>query len=394
MNPALQNYLQNQQQQAAPQQSQPYNPFDSGIQKAIASARQSLGMSKDQEEDAFNKGLLAFGDAIAASPREKGFLNNLTSAGRALSPGIRAYDEAENTSLGQNQALANEILKQDALEKQRQVEAEDRAWSRQHAERQLGEQRRYHDLMYGGMGRGTLGGMNEATGQFTPINNKVTQNNYINDKKKYGMVLKQVDTALKDNSQIEKNYENDLVSPTGPFSKLSAPVQNLWGILVNNKELKEKTAKRQALNSEFVELKAGLERALKGGVLGPKILEYFDKESVYPTINDTVEKREEQLNKIRQKIAEAYESADLSLKYGVQIDPYNLDQFKNYLKQQQTALTQEAPAQEKEQAASSAQPTPDHTWVDFVDPEDPENKIRVLPRDAEKAERAGWRRSA
>lgn len=152
MNPALQNYLQNtQNQQATSQQSQPYNPFDSGIQKAIASARQSLGMTKDQEENAFNRGLLAFGDAIAGSPREKGFLNNLTSAGRALSPGIRAYDEAEAGSLAENQALANEILKQDALEKQRQIEAEDRAWRRQLSERQLGEQSRAHDLMYGAM---------------------------------------------------------------------------------------------------------------------------------------------------------------------------------------------------------------------------------------------------
>lgn len=339
MNPALQNYLQNQQQQqGAPQtQQQPYNPFDAGIQKAIASARQSLGMTADQEEAAFNRGLLAFGDRIAETPPERGFWNNLASAGRALSPGIRAYDEAEAASMAENQNLANQILKYQGEEQDRQTAAEERAWRRQLAEQQLGEQRRAHDLMYGSMGARGIGGLNGAAAEFVPINNKVTQNNYINDKKKYGAALKQVDGLLKDNAKIEKDYENDTFSPTGPFSTYSAPAQNLLGILTNNQGYKEKAAKREALNSEFVELKAGLERALKGGVLGPRILEYFDAEKLYPTISDTPEVRKEKLGKIQTKVKDAYDSADLSLKYGVQLDPYNVDQFKNYLNPQQTA---------------------------------------------------------
>lgn len=164
MNPAVLNYLQNsqasnqmsdaQQQPVQQQQQAPYNPFDSGIQKAIASARMSLGMNKNQQENAFNNSLLAFGDSMSQMPKEKGFLNNLGSIGRALSPALKTYDQSENAAIAQNQDLANQILKYQAAEEAKQAQAEERAWHRQHAERQLGEQRRYHDLMNGKMSHG------------------------------------------------------------------------------------------------------------------------------------------------------------------------------------------------------------------------------------------------
>lgn len=151
MNPAVLNYLQNRQasnaQQQPNQEQTPYNPFDSGIQKAIASARMSLGMNKDQQENAFNNSLLAFGDSMSQMPKEKGFLNNLGSVGRALSPALKTYDQSENAAMAENHGMANEILAYQKAEQARQAQEEERAWGRQHAERQLGEQRRYHDLM-------------------------------------------------------------------------------------------------------------------------------------------------------------------------------------------------------------------------------------------------------
>lgn len=396
MNPALQNYLQNTQNLQAnnggqqPAQNSPYNPFDAGIQKAIASARQSLGMTREQEEGAFNNALLSFGDAIAQTPPEKGFFNNLVSAGRAISPALRAYDESENTALTQNQDLANQILKQHQLEQERQAKLEQTMWDRQHSINQLAETKRAHDLMYGNQGvyrAQGLGGVNPGeAGQFIPITNKTTQNNYINDKKKYGTALKQVDDILKDNSKIEKDYQEDTFSPTGPFSKYSAPVQNLWGIIANNEDLRKKTAKREALNSEFVELKAGLERALKGGVLGPRILEYFDAEKLYPTISDTPEVRKEKLDKIHEKVRDAYDSADYSLKYGVQIDPSNLDQFKNYLNPQQAVMSQN----DEMTSSPGAALTPQSNWPIIVNPETGE-EAPLRPDALEEALRRGFK---
>lgn len=153
MNPAVLNYLQSQQQpnqmsnmEQAPQQQAPYNPFDSGISKAISSARESLGMTAKQQEKAFNNSLLTFGDNIAQQPKQKGFWNNFGSVGRALSPAIRGYNNEEEAAITQNNALANQMLAYQAAEQQKQAQAEERAWKRQHAEAQLGEQRRAHDM--------------------------------------------------------------------------------------------------------------------------------------------------------------------------------------------------------------------------------------------------------
>lgn len=155
--PMQQPMLQQQPAQQAPTQQQqaPYNPFDSGVQKAIASARMSLGMNKEQQEGAFNNSLLAFGDSMAQMPREKGFMNNLASFGRALSPALKTYDQSENAAMAENQNMANQILQYQAAEQARQAQQEERAWHRKHAENQLGEQRRYHDLMDSRMSDGT-----------------------------------------------------------------------------------------------------------------------------------------------------------------------------------------------------------------------------------------------
>jgi len=146
------------QMQQAPQEQAPYNPFDSGIQKAISSARESLGMTEQQKDRALRSSILAFGDNIGQQPRQKGFWNNFGSAARALSPAITSYDKSEEDALAQNNTLANQILAYQAAEEKKQSQIEDTNWKRgfdeeqfatkkQQATDQLAEQARYHDLM-------------------------------------------------------------------------------------------------------------------------------------------------------------------------------------------------------------------------------------------------------
>lgn len=157
------NYLQNMQQQgqpqqgmmpqqgaisqAMPQQQAPSNPFDVGIRRAIESARESLGMTEKQQEKALRRSMLAFGQNIAEQPKQKGFWNNLGSAGRALAPAIMEYDNSEDQALTQNNALANQILAYQAAEEQRNAQAEERDWKRDFAERQFEEQKRGTNLL-------------------------------------------------------------------------------------------------------------------------------------------------------------------------------------------------------------------------------------------------------
>ena len=158
MNPAILNYLQSQQgqpqgeAQASPmQQNQgqqaPYNPFDSGIRSAIESAKQSLGMTEKQQGKAFRQAMLAIAANNSQQPKQRGFFNNFGSVARSLGPAVEAHDQAEDEALTQNNAMANQILAYKAAEEAKQVQAEDQAWRRQHAESQLEEAKRSHNLM-------------------------------------------------------------------------------------------------------------------------------------------------------------------------------------------------------------------------------------------------------
>lgn len=158
MNPAVLNYLQSQQgqpqgeaQSSPMQQNQgqqaPYNPFDSGIRSAIESAKQSLGMTEKQQDKALRRSVLTFADNIAQQPKQRGFFNNFGSAARALSPAIQAHDQAEDEALTQNNAMANQILAYKAAEEKKIADAEYNDWYKKHAEAQLGEQKRSHNLL-------------------------------------------------------------------------------------------------------------------------------------------------------------------------------------------------------------------------------------------------------
>ncbi len=151
MDQTLLNYLQQLQQvdqnQSRPQGQSPSNPFDIGISKAIASARESLGMTQKQQDKALRSSMLAFANNMSQQPKARGFFDNFSAVGRALAPAIAAHDQEEEAALIQNNALANQILAYQAAEQQAQAAEEQRAWQRQHAENQLEEQRRSHNLL-------------------------------------------------------------------------------------------------------------------------------------------------------------------------------------------------------------------------------------------------------
>ena len=183
MNPALLNYLQaNQQNQnqmgllgtvaegemPSRQISNDYNPFDSGIRRAIETARESLGMTEKQQDKALRRGLLNFAANIAQTPKQKGFFFNFGAASRAAIPAMLEYDTAESGYEADNNALANQILSYQDKQREALSKAEEQAWRHKMAEDNLSEVKHYHDLVNannqakltaaGSAGKGTHGG--------------------------------------------------------------------------------------------------------------------------------------------------------------------------------------------------------------------------------------------
>jgi hypothetical protein len=178
MNPALENYYQQmspeqgyqeeqeyiggQEDQAYPQEAQPqyqpepepsyqqqpmaqaapapYNPFDVGINRAIESARDSLGMTEKQQDKALRGSILNFASNISQMPREKGFFNNFGSAARAAVPALQEYDKLESGFENENNALANQMLGYQRQQEQDSYNRDGVDWQRDMRERQFASQ--------------------------------------------------------------------------------------------------------------------------------------------------------------------------------------------------------------------------------------------------------------
>lgn len=126
-----------------------YNPFDEGIAKAITSSRANMGMTQDQEHAALRNSMLAMANSLRQNPlqRKGSVIDNFRTGINALAPAIATYDQTENASLAQNNALAQQILAHKERQEQVTVQEEERLWHRQHAENQLAENKRHHNLL-------------------------------------------------------------------------------------------------------------------------------------------------------------------------------------------------------------------------------------------------------
>jgi hypothetical protein len=338
MDPVFSNYIQQAQENS--QQQSLSNPFDAGIRKAIESARESMGMTEKQQNKAFRRSLLEFGNNIAQQPVRKGFWNNFGDVSRALMPAIVAHDDYEEKALKENNALANQMLAYDIAKQNRQQQLEEKAWQRDITERKLAEQQRYHDLMAERYDRsqgefndsGNIEQDNTPLGKFDPIQSKQELNLYIKDKKALGAVLHEINELEKSYNKFRHDYKDNIIDPMGPYSGAVNPVKGLLGRF-GNKAARTENSDLETLNSKLNKFVISSERALKGGgVMGPALIKYFEKQNIYPNLKtDNPEKFESKLKSFKEEIENNYKAANASLKYGVRLDPSQVHDFENMM---------------------------------------------------------------
>lgn len=355
MNPAVLNYLQSQQEnpESGPAQpaAPPYNPFDLGIRRAIDSARESLGMTEKQQDKAMRRSLMAFSNTMAQEPVQKGFLNNFGAIARSMNPAINAYDATEEQSLAENNNLANQILGYSAAEEAKMARMEEQQWRRQHAENQLAEQQRYHDMMdrFRNPSRGRLeeGGVSEAEvpsigSEFLPIETKNEVAAYAKDKRALGSVLKEVTDLTDSYNKFRKDYEGNIIDPMSAIAGVANPAKDFLGRFGYMNALRQESADRKTLGSKLNKFVVTSERALKGGgVMGPTLIKMFKEQGIYPDLDhDTPEVFESKLHMLSEEIENSYKAANLSLNYGVRIDPSQVKDIEDRINRK------EAPVQE------------------------------------------------
>lgn len=330
MDPAILNYMQSQESnQMNPETSQVSNPFDAGISRAISSARESLGLTEKQQDKAMRRSLLSFAGNMAQQPKERGFFNNFGAASRALGPAIGEYDRAEEEGLNQNNAMANQILAYDEAQQAKERMAEDQAWKRQHAESQLGEQRRYHDMMNSYHQQKLQGNPSAEIpspmgGNLIPIESKSERLMYSKDKKASGDILHELSSIKKDYEDFRELTKNDLIDPMTPYGigNVSNKAKDFFGYFSDNQK---ETNKRKALEAKLGKFAVEIERKIKGGVLSEGMVKRFESKGLLPALTDTPQVFEEKLGNLMEEMEGRYKASDASLRYNAHISPYDLN---------------------------------------------------------------------
>ena len=135
------------------QNMQKKSPFDSGIMRAVKSAKSSLGMDEEQSDRATRNSLLSFSDALAQdqAPVGKGFMGKFAAAGRAMSPALKTYDQYEDLAKAENMQLSRDAQNFRSLEEAKIAKMEQEAYMREMnaqkmalEQERLGEMRDYH----------------------------------------------------------------------------------------------------------------------------------------------------------------------------------------------------------------------------------------------------------
>lgn len=335
-NPAILNMLQSytpdeetQGNPASPQMGQSNmggaNPYDSGIQGAIASARQSLGMTRDQDHRAIRSGMAAYGKNLSQAPRQRGFFNNLITGVAGLGDGVSAYDNSEDYSLRENQAMADKIIKY------QQHQAEEQA-RQNYQNAQLAEQKRFHNLTHDYhkallKNKGEEGNIKEIEGRAFKKLDKIEQRQVDNLATALEQNLHKFSNARDSFDKLNTLTKDNIFQPIGGWSKASNFIKDTWGRYTGNEELRDETAQRELFASQLMPLTVSLERAAKGGgQLGKGMYEALKpsfpdpKTDDYPTL---VAK----MNNLNSELERLYKTAKFSADQGVFIDGRDLDEL-------------------------------------------------------------------
>lgn len=349
MDPAVLNYLQSQQnnqqpvqpqgmqsQGMVPQQggAQPLsNPFNVGISNAIESARQSLGMTQKQQDKALRSSVLTFANNMSQQPRERGFLNNFASVGRAMSPAISMHDQEEEAAFIQNNALANQILKYQQGDQDRQAAEEQRNWQRGHAEAQLAEQTRGHNLMHNFRTEreaNKIGANSDQNGlvggKYPAFASKTERSDYAKTYKSSSNVVKETNSILQKYDDFETNHPNSYALL--PYiGKGVSKAKGLMSAFSNDPALHDEVKSIAQINHLKGSVISDYETAKRKGVLTAGLVKIFEERDVVPTQKDsllTIKSKMEQMNEIAKELAL---SSKYSLQYNAHITPMDLPDF-------------------------------------------------------------------
>ncbi|WPX99985.1 hypothetical protein Megpolyxen_01899 (plasmid) [Candidatus Megaera polyxenophila] len=377
------------------------SPFDAGVMRAIEASKKSLALDTDQEHRAIRKGLHMFSDALTkqyGDPRFRerdGTLGKVASLGPAISAGLEGY-EAEGEKIQHDMREVLEVARKFRDSEIKRLREQDKdAFDAYFKDKQLGlyyekllEQERYHQ------GKLKNSGVNSNLGlEFIPFEKPIESKPYRIDKTAFGTNLSKIKGIKAQHAAFRNKTKDNIADPMGPFSAITNPVKDAIGKYADSKVLRDETADRKTLNSNVNEFIIQTENALRGGgVLGPKLIQVFKDMNIYPNLDhDTPEDFERKLARIEEETQKYYDTANYALKYGIHLDPSELENFKKrYLHEEEEpvdAIANVTSESEPVMPSGLVDVTPRNNSIRLYNPETnqyfsvPENDLPEVMRD-------------
>ena len=332
-----------------PQPQKPYNPYYDGIRSAIEETRKSLRNTDEQNDRSLRNAMFAYTDNLRQIKKPGGLNKNWNSVLRALSPAVKAYDEQDIVNETANQMLADKIMAYKNNEQKQLMDYYQKTLAAQEK-----QQRRQEDLAHRAFMENialqnldlrsqkqssenstnidylkNYLGQDVNTANLIPIEGKQERNKLVIDKKGFGSTLNKLEDVEKLFKEFRESTKDDIFDPLSTTGRYVKEGESLIGRIANKKKLKDEEAKREKIRSQLGQLVAHAERTLKGGVLGPKVIEMFEKRGLFPNYDkDSAEVIEEKLSEMKKHLTDEYEAAGASLLSGYNIDPYELARLK------------------------------------------------------------------
>src|SRR5579872_8356 len=309
--------------QQPPMLAQEESPVARGIMSGMGAARQSIDIDQAQHDRLMG---LVFSREFGGMGSNKGG-SVLGGLNEGLGAGIQDYavnaDRMQKLNLlemERQDALARELQRQQEREQERRDLQAHRAATIGLAREKLGQKT--------GMGA-SIEGFNLSN---LPDLDKSTRSKYSVDYRGTGKLLSEIETikaGIRKLKETEEERGSPLVSQANPYIGGAVnPIKDIYGRTIPGtklgSQLNKERLERQSVNSKLQQFRARAEKDLKGGQLTKGIYKRFEQMKTFPDLSQGYDTVGQLLNDIEKEALEIHKSADMSLRSGKQITPYEL----------------------------------------------------------------------
>jgi hypothetical protein len=166
--------------------------------------------------------------------------------------------------------------------------------------------------------------------EFIPISSKKEMSDLLKDKKASSSILKDLEEIKKLSNEYEKYNENLFISPRNPLiGSIASDIQSKFSYITQNKNMRKAAVAKSALDSKLEKFKINMETKMRKGVLPEGMRQFMEKKEVFPSSGEPLDVYNKKLEDLLKETKDLYESSDASLRYGIHITPYDIENIRS-----------------------------------------------------------------